>query len=161
MGASDRSEVMQETAHSEFQYFDLPDAATHIRLLRIIAAEEDNDVQCGLSVWSLESAPPYNAISYTWGARTETKTIQLNGHRLVVRSNCEYVLRQTYLYDHNMYIWIDALCIDQGNVPENNVQVAMMGDLYKRAERVLACIGQHADDSEYFMRVLYDNAQLY
>jgi len=32
--------------------------------------------------------------------------------------------------------WIEAICIDQTNIPECNQQVAQMGDIYSRAECV-------------------------
>jgi hypothetical protein len=37
--------------------------------------------------------------------------------------------------------WIDALCINQENTKEKSNQVALMQDIYQRAERVLTWIG--------------------
>ena len=34
-------------------------------------------------------------------------------------------------------LWIDAICINQTDIDERNAQVAIMGDIYKEASRVL------------------------
>lgn len=39
-------------------------------------------------------------------------------------------------------IWIDALCINQGDISERNSQVAQMGEIYKRAIRVIVWLGK-------------------
>ena len=85
----------------------------------------------------------------------------LNDKRITVRMNCEYVLRQAYWHNREGYIWVDALCINQDNVAEKNVQVAMMGDIFKSARRVLACVGPLADDSKYLLCIIRDNSQCY
>lgn len=142
-------------------YSEPPVDGKHIRLIRVTKAEDDQTVRCEFSSWPIGSTPPYNAISYTWGDQENTAMIMLNGVETTVRANCAYVLRQSHWHDHNGYVWIDALCINQDDIAEKNVQVAMMGDIYKHAERVLACVGAHADDSEYLLRVIQDEAELY
>ena len=144
-----------------FQYSDLPDAANHIRLLRVLRAEDGQTVQCDRSVWPKETAPPYNAVSYTWGDPASTTVINMNGKQKTVRTNCEYVLRQAYWCDPSAYIWIDALCINQQNNAEKGPQVAMMGDIYKHADQVLAGVGPHADNSEVLLQVILENEGLY
>jgi hypothetical protein len=56
--------------------------------------------------------------------------------------------------DEAITIWIDAICIDQGITPERNHQVAMMGDIYRNAKRVLAWLGPAADDSDAYFDYL-------
>lgn len=162
-----------------FTYKALPNPATHIRLLQILAVHEDEDqahhahhVHAHLSVWPLATAPPYHAISYTWGNPNETTHVVINDQCMVVRRNCEYVLKQAKWYadslrqqrrigkkmwrkgkknkknEKEFYFWCDAICIDQGNYGEKGFQVALMGRIYKGAERVLACVGEEAEGSE-------------
>ncbi|KAH7396998.1 heterokaryon incompatibility protein-domain-containing protein [Phaeosphaeria sp. MPI-PUGE-AT-0046c] len=104
-----------------------------------------------MSIWPLEAAPQYDAISYTWGDPALTAPVTINGHQLSVRQNCEYVMQQwfTTKTTGSKYIWVDAICIDQSNIKERGEQVTIMGELYKRSSYVLACVGPHADDSEY------------
>lgn len=36
-----------------------------------------------------------------------------------------------------MALWVDAICINQRDEVEKSVQVNMMGDIFKRAEKVV------------------------
>jgi hypothetical protein len=137
-----------------FTHEPLPDALTHIRLLEVLHAKVGQHVVCTISVWSLDTAPSYDAISYTWGDPALTTAISINGQSMVVRQNCEYVIQQwfTTKKKSTTLIWVDAVCIDQQNFKERGFQVTIMGDLYKRAAQVLACVGPHADDSEYLFQ---------
>lgn len=45
----------------------------------------------------------------------------------------------------NIDFWIDALCIDQFNVEERNLQVLRMTSIYRQAEEVVAWIGPEPD----------------
>lgn len=139
---------------NDFEYEPLPDAQTHIRLLKIIDAQAGQLAKCTLTTWPLESIPSYCAISYTWGDPSDTTVIEVNTKRKIVRPNCEYVLQQGFASDWNGYYWVDAICIDQQNIDEKNLQVAMMGDLYQKATRVFACVGPAADDSDYLFDFL-------
>jgi hypothetical protein len=129
----------------------LPNALTHIRLLEVLQGKVGQHVVCAMSVWPLDTAPPYDAISYTWGDPTLTIPVTINGQELIVRTNCEYVMQQWFTTRTSVsrYIWVDAICIDQSNLKERGSQVTIMGELYRRSSQVLACVGPHADDSEY------------
>lgn len=140
-----------------FCHNNLPGADTYIRLLRVRSVDETRPVpvHCELSTWPMTQAPGYNAISYTWGDLSAVKTILVNKKPMQVRQNCEYVLRQASWYaGRNTYYWCDAICIDQGNHHEKNCQVAAMGAIYANARLVLACVGEHEEDSEYLYKQL-------
>lgn len=169
------------SSDNAFKHEPLPDPAKYIRLLEVL---DDNysktiKVRCRLTTWPIDSVPPYHAISYTWGDAGSNTTILMNDQPLRVRMNCEFALKQAYWYKRSYsylyrkwrsrcyeqnrgqwysksrYIWLDAICIDQMNLGEKSKQVAMMGSIYKRASHVLACIGDHADDSLFFFQTLY------
>lgn len=133
-----------------FSHEPLPDLPRHIRLLEILQGDFGQHVICALSTWGFDNAPPYVAISYTWGDPNSTTDITVNERRMLVRKNCEYALQQVF---HNtksqqQYVWLDAICIDQSNIRERGHQVAFMGELYKRSSQVFACVGPHENDSE-------------
>lgn len=143
---------------SEFRHEPLDDPRACIRLLRVLSIDLGRDipVHCELSTWpDIEGAPKYDAISYTWGEELPVSTIVVNGKQMSVRSNCEYVLRQTSPYVKDGYLWIDAVCINQSDDDEKGEQVAKMGEVFKNATQVFACVGQHMDDSE----ILYNMMQ--
>lgn len=90
----------------------------------------------------VDSAPPYHAISYTWGDPGLTARVTVKGRRMEVRQNCEYVLRQACWHgggggggSTSRSYWVDAICIDQGNLEEKGRQVAMMGGIYQAGSR--------------------------
>jgi hypothetical protein len=156
-----RDEQRSPTSH--FEHDPLPDSTTHFRLLHIKRGDFKQHVECELSIWPVEDAPPYYAISYTWGDPSLTAEITVNGKPLIVRQNCEYVLQQQQAYETKAsnYYWVDAICIDQQGDQEKNHQVAMMGDIYSKAEHVFACVGPHADDSEFMFNILKKRRSLF
>jgi hypothetical protein len=140
------------TTHSKLLHEPLPTTTSHFRLLEIL--QGDDRIVCELTVWPIADAPSYCALSYTWGDQASTESITINGKVSVVRTNCAYVLRQAFASRSSKYYWIDAICIDQTSTQEKNHQVAMMGQLYKRAAHVSACVGPHAGDSEFLFQTM-------
>ncbi|KAF2705590.1 hypothetical protein K504DRAFT_460302 [Pleomassaria siparia CBS 279.74] len=83
-----------------FHYEPLPDPKNYIRLIKILRGSLHVPVTCHFTTWELEQAPKYHAISYTWGDPAETTLIIINGTPMTVRHNCEYALRQAYMFFH-------------------------------------------------------------
>ncbi|EME79521.1 uncharacterized protein MYCFIDRAFT_143023, partial [Pseudocercospora fijiensis CIRAD86] len=132
----------------EFKHEPLADPNHQIRLLQLPASKWGGGMHLQLSTWDLRKAPPYSAISYTWGpAGYPTRSLTINGLNMEVRRKCRFALLQARLRCPGDYVWIDSICIDQDNVGEKGVQVAMMFDIYKRARQVLACIGESSESS--------------
>lgn len=136
----------------QFKYAPLIDSSSEIRLLELL--ELGQRVVCRLTAWSLEYAPLYYALSYTWGEAAFSTQIIVNDKEMTVRANCEYALRQASASKSSRYFWVDAICIDQTSTQEKNHQVAMMGRIYAKAAHVLACVGPHADDSRLFLETM-------
>ena len=117
------------------------DPRAQIRLIRLDPKKSDDDISASLETWDIESAPPYNAISYAWGEPSDRYAITINGFRLRVHKNCFHALKQARLHYPDDYVWLDAICINQLDLEEKSAQVAMMGAIYANAVVVLACIG--------------------
>jgi hypothetical protein len=89
----------------------------------------------------------FSALSYEWGDLSHTAEIMVNGNRTRVTYNLEAALRglrQWWHQEHRdgrMRIWIDALCINQQDIPERNAQVKRMKSIYSDAFCVLAWTG--------------------
>jgi hypothetical protein len=127
----------------------LPDSTTHFRLLHITRGDFEQHVECELYTWPIDGAPPYCAISYTWGDPANAAEITLNGRPFMGRTNCECVLQQAFTTKASKYYWVDALCIDQLATQEKNHQVGIMGQIYSAAEHVFAYVGPHDEESIY------------
>jgi len=149
-----RASMTSETPPSAFEHDPLPDSTTQFRLLHILRGDFGQHVECEISSWPIDDAPSYYAISYTWGDPAETAEITVNGKPLAVRRNCEYVLQQAFATKASRYYWVDAICIAQTSIQERNHQVGIMGKIYSGAKHVFACVGPHADDSEYLMATI-------
>ncbi|KAI1356565.1 heterokaryon incompatibility protein-domain-containing protein, partial [Xylaria sp. FL0043] len=67
--------------------------------------------------------------------------IIVNGENHDVTINLACAMRHLRSSEEILTIWIDALCIDQSNISEKNRQVAMMRDIYARAEEVVVFLG--------------------
>lgn len=157
---SSEIEISDEPAQNHFKHHPLPDPATYIRLLEILEGQFDTHVICEVSEWPVDEAPAYYAISYTWGDPEATTEITVNGKRMTVRQNCEYVLQQAFASKRSRYFWVDAICIDQQSTNEKNHQVAMMGQIYKRAVHVFSCVGPHDDDTHFLVDFLVKREEL-
>ena len=130
---------------AQYQYKPLQNSAQQIRLLEILSTEHGR-ISGSLKHFDLADAPPYIALSYTWGSPHPTRAIHVNRHALPIRQN---------LYDfftvhgdrlRGSYIWADQICIDQRCVTEVNEQVQIMGSIYRNADRVIAWLGKCPDE---------------
>lgn len=137
-----------------YRYGLLP--SDHIRLLQVSRNPNPKNgeprLHCKMEVRPFNKNEPYKftAISYTWGSPprpTSHSRILVNGQLLEVRPNCEYALYQACDYDSQAWYWIDSVCIHQDDSTEKTQQVSHMGQIYKYARCVLACVGEHAAGS--------------
>ena len=102
-------------------------------------------VRCTVQHVSLqdEPRPEYETISYVWGDPGNTSTVLLNGQETTVPMCAEEALNCMRLHhgarDRNL--WIDAICIDQGNLDERAALVRIMGDIYRDATANLIHVG--------------------
>ena len=86
------------------------------------------------------SAAEYYAISYTWGDPTPTDVLWLSETEyLPIAASSAYILRRV---TPDGYIWIDSVCINQGDQEEKSIQLRYMWGIYKYAKEVLAWPGE-------------------
>ena len=131
------------SALGEHQYAPLPAPASCIRLVEVFETEgneRSKQLICCLTAWSIEEAPLYHAISYTWGEAGVAEYITVGGEAsgsMGIRQNLANVLRRLLYFKTSRYYWIDVLCIDQHSLDEKGHQVTFMGLIFKDAEHVL------------------------
>jgi hypothetical protein len=137
------------TSYYEPSPLTFPDS---IRLVELHAGVPSANVTCTVIQTRLGDAPPYEAISYTWGATDDQLPLACGpaGAQIIimVTRNCESMLRRLRSSDATRLVWVDAICIDQGNIDERNAQVAMMGQIFQSARRVVIDIGETSDSSD-------------
>jgi Heterokaryon incompatibility protein (HET) len=114
-----------------------------IRLLRVEPAHSpDGALRYVFSKASLNGrAPPFTAVSYCWGQSEPEQIIYVGSTPVKVTETVHDVLREV-LAGGAALAWIDQVCIDQRNAAERSSQVAVMGVIYSRADRVLVYLGE-------------------
>ncbi|KAI4688087.1 uncharacterized protein J4E84_005015 [Alternaria hordeiaustralica] len=108
----------------------------------------------------------YAALSYTWASKLEgndynsndvLESVDVDGHETFLHQNLAKALRSIRL-EVPQCIWADALCIDQNNIPERNIQVTLMRQIFSNATNVWAWLGPPAKGSNLAMDFLTDLA---
>jgi len=74
----------------------------------------------------------YTAISYMWGSLEETTAITIDGMPVTVGKNLAAALN-CLRSNPLCKIWVDAICINQDDVDERNVQVMRIRDIYSQS----------------------------
>ncbi|RYO69113.1 hypothetical protein AA0116_g49 [Alternaria tenuissima] len=135
------------------QYASLDPTKKCVRLLEILPAPDHEPIQATLSLSDLDDKPAFIALSYTWDPKDgEKKYINIQGSRFPVGMGLWNFIQQ---YRRKQYLrqccekdpptalplWIDAIAIDQDNIPERNHQVSLMRDVYTGAKSVIVWLG--------------------
>ncbi|RDW81871.1 hypothetical protein BP6252_02983 [Coleophoma cylindrospora] len=138
-------------------------SSTLIRVLDLDAAPSSNanpnhrNVISGrLRVVDLNDAPTFTALSYTWGDYSEPvkDMIECNGYPLEVTRNCWSALWHLRKAHGAITIWIDAICINQGNGEEKKGQIALMGTIFPSAQLVYIWLGEGSKKTDRAMDYL-------
>lgn len=129
-----------ETSRAEIRLLVLPDSD----------AAETESISASFRIVSLHESPEFYALSYVWGSPTMTQPLYVDGSEVLISPNLEHIIRVLLSHEkgpaavRGKAIWIDALCIDQGNLAEKEQQIPLMRQIYRQATRVLMWLG-HAE----------------
>ena len=137
-----------------YQWAPLRDARC-TRLVTLLPGKCGSPIEIELTEVSLDDDPTYEAVSYTWASATDPQTIYIDKKPSVIRKNLyDFLvqLRAKLVGKQTRVLWIDALSISQDQLVEKGQQVAMIGDIFSQAERVLVWLGEHAHGSELVFR---------
>ncbi|KAF7954224.1 hypothetical protein EAE96_005353 [Botrytis aclada] len=88
----------------------------------------------------------YEALSYAWGDLPANKTIKIDKTDYYVRDNLFAALVALRLRSRRRYLWVDAVCINQEDFDERNAQVALMSQIYAKADEVIVWLGKAGRD---------------
>ncbi|CAJ2502673.1 Uu.00g100670.m01.CDS01 [Anthostomella pinea] len=137
-----------------YKYPPLPGKG-YIRTLTLHPGQFDDELVISLADMAFsDSHHDYEALSYVWGSEGTPEPVGVgtsDGPVLLATQNLAVALRHLRHAERPRFLWIDALCINQKNDEEKGPQVAMMGDIYRRAARVIAWLGPAKDDSDHAM----------
>jgi hypothetical protein len=148
-GPRDLAKDPEDTAFT-FPYQPLDASKSEIRIINLKPGTASSPLQCALQhvPTANKSRASYKALSYTWGAPEPTKILLLDGIQIQVRENLWQALYHIRQQNATLQLWVDALCINQEDIPERNEQVSRMGTLYNQAEEVIVWLGPEKDGSD-------------
>ena len=106
---------------------------------------------CQLIQVCLEQAPPYDALSYTWGTALklenlyhmsmDSAALDSSGDIMEITQNLHGALVQLRDRVVRRRLWVDAVCIDQANIKERGEQVQIMRRIFTNATHVWIWLG--------------------
>lgn len=144
-----------------------PLGASEIRVISLHPGEWDDPIVCTLKHVSLDGEPEYNTVSYVWGDPTPVYEIMLDNVSYPVAANLYQVLHRLRDYSRwhprdgdeesseSLCLWIDALCINQLDMIERAAQVQRMTEIYTKATKLFAYIGEHDTEREELIEKLF------
>ncbi|KAH7076793.1 heterokaryon incompatibility protein-domain-containing protein [Paraphoma chrysanthemicola] len=131
---------------NDFIYHMLPSP----RSIRLIKFQPGPRPKCTLLTVEVEKAPPYVALSYTWGCTDLVRCLTVNGCEVRITASLAEAIDAMFMTVRGWrcHFWADGICIDQTNLAERSSQVRLMNTIYRSADSVAIWLGPAADDSD-------------
>lgn len=114
------------------------------RLIRFVGGSRS--LAWELKPFSIADKVAWVALSYCWGKAYATKSLKLNDEEFLVRPNLYSFLVQMASENRRNWFFVDAICINQSDDSEKGSQVALMGQIYRKAQEVIAWV--YLEDNE-------------
>ncbi|KAK4556992.1 hypothetical protein LTR86_005973 [Recurvomyces mirabilis] len=146
-------------------YTCLEQSQKQIRVLIIQPGRSEQPVRCAFDIISLKGIPipPYETVSYAWGKAVFSEEIYVNDQVFKVAINAKSVLVAMRYPDRQRIVWIDAICIDQGDLEDRNYCVQLMCEIYSNTCAGFIWLGEDNINAKQTFRALeemYDEARL-
>ena len=147
------SSVAMSDLTETYRYQPLPPGPDGIRLLHLLPSEEENaPIECKLISYSLRTVGGrkhlYEALSYVWSSEQKPEKIFIENKTLPITASLHTALIRLRDQALGRFLWIDAVCIDQGDDREKEHQIGIMAHIYSQASRTIVWPGEAADDSD-------------
>jgi len=127
-------------------------------MIRLLQPTSESCHEFHIRHFRLDAIPPYAALSYTWGENIFDHPILIEGKRFSVTKNLHRGLAAIHksMYESGLLLWIDAVCINQADIPERGSQVSLMDKIYKTAQKVVVWLGESSGDSDLAMEKMIE-----
>ncbi|KAI1345867.1 heterokaryon incompatibility protein-domain-containing protein [Xylaria sp. FL0043] len=137
---------MEPVASTIYQDHPLDPAKRDIRTLQLLPGNGAENISVNIRVQDLDDpSTSYICLSYVWGTEVASEFIQADTTMIEVTANLLDCLRHLRSTESIIVLWVDAVCINQGDLQEKSAQVAMMGDIYSRCSTVCCWLGVPLD----------------
>ncbi|ORY11321.1 heterokaryon incompatibility protein-domain-containing protein [Clohesyomyces aquaticus] len=137
---------------------------TEFRLLRIAPGTADEPIHGALKILSItriqNSKLKFQALSYAWGegkpiqeillqnipiTHDENEALQERPRPFAIRTTLHQALGRIRQPDKHVWIWVDAICINQKDDSEKSHQLPKMIYIYSNAWNVTIWLGENED----------------
>lgn len=133
------------TRRYEYRSLDSPRS---FRLLKLTRGAKSDPLECELSVHKLQdlpcgvhsNVPEFQALSYVWGSDPPIHEIRCDDGHFRITETLRRALCRLRRQDRHIFVWADAICINQSDLKERRQQVALMRIIFSRAKMVTACL---------------------
>ncbi|KAF6797647.1 heterokaryon incompatibility protein [Colletotrichum sojae] len=120
-----------------------------IRLMRLLPGAWLGKLKAELYV--ADKSHKYVALSYAWGGTRRANSILLNGGIYPITFNLDRALRAIRREQEPLVLWVDSVCINQGDATEKGHQVGLMHDIF----------GWATEEDEKLLRNLWESPSNY
>jgi hypothetical protein len=118
-----------------------------IRILTVQPGSHSEPIVCTMREIETRDAPNYDAISYCWTHGTILVPIAINGFDdFKVPAHLIACLRRLRNIATERHVWIDAICINQGDETDKSGQVQQMPKIYGNGWQTLIWLGETEPD---------------
>lgn len=150
-------------------------AADAVRVLVVHPAERlDDPLHCAIVQYTHSAdnycnGRQYSAVSYTWGFDLFSHQLLIVGplvsgtiaatsayHCLKITANVDSLVRHLRRAHKPVFLWIDAVCLNQKDEEEKAQQIPKMGDIYSAAKKVHIWLGNdNIDDARRAFSIIW------
>lgn len=129
------------------------------RLISILPERKDDPddiIRCTLFTRTFDDCPQYIALSYAWGDVSDMRHILVGLEEKIMRvsASLESALRALRDSKKPIWVWADAVSINQQDSSEKADQVRLMTRIYERAKSVAIWLGPRSADSDLGMELI-------
>jgi Heterokaryon incompatibility protein (HET) len=117
-----------------------------IRLLKRV--KNNSNLEFQLYVADVRQKPKYAALSYVWGSDLAKQPLIVNGVEFWPTQNLFDALERLKSDEEVEAIWVDAICINQQDIPERSREVWRMKDIYQNTYSVVVWLGHPSDEED-------------
>ncbi|KAI0123313.1 heterokaryon incompatibility protein-domain-containing protein [Xylariales sp. AK1849] len=136
-----------------YQPLDLSDDV--FRTLTLHRGSWSDPIRCSIRVVSLTKAKRrYHALSYRWGDENTRQEIIINEKQFSVTINLHTALKHLRLNDADRDLWVDQICINQGDEKEKMHQIRLMKPIYVGSSTVIIWLGESDRHSDRLAQIL-------
>lgn len=142
--ASDQRAFTDVQRLSSYIYTPLPKADS-FRLIELLPGIPGSPLRCNIILTRRNrNVAGYEALSYAWGDPVFSQLLVEMSTMSIIRitDNLYHALQALRREHQSRLLWVDAVCIAQGDMQEKGHQVRQMSLIYREAQSVVVWIGK-------------------